>query len=83
VLLSNPAIADAAAVAAPDERMGEVVRACVVLAPGASVTLEDIRAHFAAAGIAKQKAPERLTVLDALPRNASGKVLKHELRGRG
>jgi non-ribosomal peptide synthetase component E (peptide arylation enzyme) len=80
VLLSHPAVVDVAAVAAPDERMGEVVRACVVLAPGTSLTLDDVRGHFAGAGIARQKTPERLSILPELPRNASGKVLKHELR---
>lgn len=80
VLLTHPVIADAAVVAAPDERVGEVVRACVVLKPGAMLTLDDVVAHFSSAGIAKQKTPERLTVLEELPRNASGKVLKHELR---
>ncbi|NIJ36753.1 acyl-CoA synthetase (AMP-forming)/AMP-acid ligase II [Sphingopyxis panaciterrae] len=80
LLLSHPAIVDAAAVAAPDERMGEVVRACVVLAPGTALTLDELREHFFAAGIAKQKTPERLSILPELPRNASGKVLKHELR---
>jgi len=62
------------------ERMGEVVRACVVLKSGAALTLDDVRAHFFASGIAKQKTPERLSILAELPRNASGKVLKHELR---
>ncbi|HMO77274.1 MAG TPA: AMP-binding protein [Sphingopyxis sp.] len=81
LLLAHPKIADAAAVAAPDERMGEVVRACVVLAPGTELTLEELRAYFAGAGMAKQKTPERLTILAELPRNASGKVLKHQLRG--
>jgi len=80
VLLTHPAIVDAAAVAAPDDRMGEVVRACVVLVPGASLMLDELRDHFFAAGIAKQKTPERLSILSELPRNASGKVLKHELR---
>ncbi|MEY4502154.1 MAG: hypothetical protein RIS52_2044 [Pseudomonadota bacterium] len=80
VLLRHPAVADAAVVAAADERMGEVVRACVILASGTDLTLEDIRKHFIAAGIAKQKIPERLSILETLPRNASGKVLKHELR---
>jgi acyl-CoA synthetase (AMP-forming)/AMP-acid ligase II len=81
VLLGHPAVAEAAVVAAPDERMGEVVRACVVLRAGATLTLDDVRTHFAAAGVARQKTPERLSVHDALPRNASGKVLKHVLRG--
>lgn len=80
VLLSHPAVADVAVVAAKDERMGEVVRACVVLAPGATLTLDEVREHFFAAGIAKQKTPERLSILPELPRNASGKVLKHQLR---
>ena len=80
VLLGHPAVADVAVVAAKDDRMGEVVRACVVLAPGAALTLGDVREHFFAAGIAKQKTPERLSLFTELPRNASGKVLKHELR---
>jgi len=80
IMLRHPAVADVAVVAAPDERMGEVVRACVVLRARETLTLEKVQAHFAAAGIAKQKTPERLTLHDALPRNASGKVLKHELR---
>jgi acyl-CoA synthetase (AMP-forming)/AMP-acid ligase II len=83
LLLAHPAIADAAAVAAPDDRMGEVVRACVVLKRGAVLTLDDLRAHFFAAGIARQKTPERLSILTELPRNASGKILKHELRAMG
>lgn len=83
LLLQHPAIADAAAVAAPDDRMGEVVRACVVLKPGAALDLDQLRAHFAAAGIARQKTPEQLTILAELPRNASGKVLKHLLRNAG
>lgn len=80
VLLGHPAVADAAVVAAPDDRMGEVVRACVVLKPGASLTLDDVRGFFASTGVARQKTPERLTVVAELPRNASGKVLKHVLR---
>jgi non-ribosomal peptide synthetase component E (peptide arylation enzyme) len=51
-----------------------------VVRAGHALTLGDVRAYFATAGVAKQKTPERLTVLPELPRNASGKVLKHVLR---
>ena len=80
ILLAHPDIVDAAAVAAKDARMGEVVMACVVPREGATITLDGIVAWFAAAGVARQKTPERLRVLAELPRNATGKVLKHELR---
>jgi acyl-CoA synthetase (AMP-forming)/AMP-acid ligase II len=80
ILLGHPSVAEVAVVAAADDRMGEVVRACVVLRAGEALTLDEVRTYFAASGVAKQKTPERLTVLDALPRNASGKVLKHVLR---
>lgn len=82
LLFGHPDIAEAAVVAAPDERMGEVVRAYVMVKPGRTVTLEDIRAHFAQAGIAKQKTPEQLVVVDDMPRNSTGKVLKHALRAQ-
>jgi non-ribosomal peptide synthetase component E (peptide arylation enzyme) len=52
----------------------------VVLRPGASLTLAEVQDHFAAAGLAKQKTPERLELADALPRTAAGKVQKFELR---
>lgn len=80
ILMRHPSVAEAAVVAAPDARMGEVARACVVLRAGCTLDLEGVRDFFQSAGIARQKTPERLTVLDALPRNASGKVLKHVLR---
>ena len=69
-------------VAAPDARMGEAVCAYVVVRPGATLSLDAIRTHFVAAGVARQKTPERLVLVDALPRNPTGKILKHELRTR-
>jgi acyl-coenzyme A synthetase/AMP-(fatty) acid ligase len=80
VLLTHPAVAEAAAVGAPDPRYGERVCAFVVLRPGASLGLAEARAHFSAAGLARQKAPERLEITDALPRTAAGKVQKFALR---
>jgi acyl-CoA synthetase (AMP-forming)/AMP-acid ligase II len=80
VLLTHPAVADVAAVGAPDERYGERVCAFVVLRPGASLTMPDVQQHFAAAGLARQKTPERLELVDVLPRTAAGKIQKFALR---
>ena len=80
VLNSHPAVAEGAALAAPDPRHGEVVAAVVVLKPGAALDIDSLLKHFAAAGLAKQKTPERLVIVDALPRTALGKVRKAELR---
>ena len=80
LLFAHPDVAEAAVVAAPDARMGEVVCAFVIPRPGREVTLEGLRAHFAAAGIARQKTPERLVTVAEMPRNAAGKVLKAVLR---
>ncbi|MCK9543916.1 MAG: AMP-binding protein [Novosphingobium sp.] len=80
LLFAHPDILEAAVVAAPDERMGEIVCAYAVPRPGRAPTLESIGEQFAAAGIARQKTPERLVLLPELPRNSTGKVLKHQLR---
>ena len=64
----------------PDARTGERCCAVVVPAPGAALDLAEIVRHCEAAGLARQKLPEQLELVAALPRNASGKVLKHELR---
>lgn len=80
VLLTHPDIVEGAIVAAPDTRYGEVVAAIVVPAPGVTLKLPDIAEHFAAAGLARQKTPERLVLTDSLPRTAVGKVRKADLR---
>jgi acyl-CoA synthetase (AMP-forming)/AMP-acid ligase II len=79
VLLEHPRIAEAAVVGVPDERMGERACAVVVLREG-SLTLADVRDHFALAGVARQKTPEVLRLRDALPRTPAGKVQKFLLR---
>jgi fatty-acyl-CoA synthase len=65
----------------PDERWGEAVAAVVVLKEDASLSLEDLR-EVAGGSLARFKLPTRLEVVDALPRNPAGKVLKYELRDR-
>jgi len=82
ILLAHPAILDAAVVACPDERMGEIVCAYVIARAGAELTLDTVRAFFVSVGVARQKTPERLIPVTELPRNSTGKVLKHELRAR-
>ena len=81
-LASHPAVSEAAVVAAPDERLGERVCAFVILQPGQALTLDELRVHFAALQVARQKTPERLELVTELPRTPSGKVKKFELRER-
>ncbi|WP_082950917.1 AMP-binding protein [Mycobacterium sp. 1164985.4] len=80
VVSSHPAVAEAAAVGAPDEKYGERVCVFVVLQEGRSFDTADAAAHFAACGLARQKTPERIVVVPELPRTISGKVQKHRLR---
>jgi acyl-CoA synthetase (AMP-forming)/AMP-acid ligase II len=80
VLNAHPAVADGVAVAAPHPRYGDVVAAVVVLKPGCELDLDGLRAHFAASGLARQKTPELLAVVDELPRTSLGKVRKAQLR---
>jgi acyl-CoA synthetase (AMP-forming)/AMP-acid ligase II len=79
VLGSFPGVADVAVVGVADPHWGEIVRAHVVLEPGASFDADAARAHCRAA-LAGYKVPALFQVDQALPRNASGKVLKRELR---
>ncbi|HXZ61753.1 MAG TPA: cyclohexanecarboxylate-CoA ligase, partial [Acidimicrobiales bacterium] len=74
-------VAEVAVVAAPDERLGEHGCAFFRMQEGAEAPdLEAVRAHLSAAGLARQKWPEELRVVDELPRTASGKVQKFLLR---
>jgi len=82
-LYQHPAVADVAVVAAPDPRTGERVCAFVVPAPDVDPpTLQSLAEHCRNLGLAIQKCPEQLEVVDVLPRNSYGKVLKQELRKR-
>jgi acyl-CoA synthetase len=76
-----PGVAEVAVVAAPDERLGEHACAFVRVLPDATPPdLDALRVHLEQAGLARQKWPEELRVVDALPRTPSGKVKKFELR---
>ncbi len=81
LLLGDDRLAQAAVVGVPDERLGEVGMAFVVARPGASVEPDEVIA-WAREHMANYKVPRAVEVVDALPLNASGKVLKYELRAR-
>ena len=74
-----PGVGEVAVIGVPDERLGEVGMAFVVLAPGASVTPEQILA-WSRDNMANFKVPRSAKVVDALPRNPTGKVQKFKLR---
>jgi fatty-acyl-CoA synthase len=78
-LMRHPAIAEVAVIGAPDEKWGEAIVAIVVPKPERAVTLEELRS-FAGEFLARYKLPTRLETVPALPRNATGKILKYQLR---
>jgi acyl-CoA synthetase (AMP-forming)/AMP-acid ligase II len=81
VLYEHPAVLDAAVVGAPDLTWGEIVVAVICVREGHVLEAAEL-VQFCRERIAGYKKPRRLVFIDALPRNASGKVLKRELRRR-
>jgi acyl-CoA synthetase (AMP-forming)/AMP-acid ligase II len=80
VLAEHAAILDVAVVGIPEPHWGEVVRACLVGRPGHSTPSAEELADHCRSHLARYKVPEQYVWMDELPRNASGKVLKRELR---
>jgi acyl-CoA synthetase (AMP-forming)/AMP-acid ligase II len=83
MLFGHPKVADVAVLGLADADRGEMVCACVVASdPADPPTLPEIFEYCTAKGLMTQKIPERLEILELMPRNPSGKVPKHELRAR-
>jgi cyclohexanecarboxylate-CoA ligase len=81
LLVTHPKVKEVAVIAVPDRDIDELVCAVVVPA-GPPPTLQDLRDHMAGAGVTSQYWPERIELVDALPRTITGKVRKVDLRKR-
>ena len=79
VLAEHPAVMEVAVIGVPDDRWGETVKAVVSLHPGAEASAEEMIAHCRE-HLASFKCPKSVDVLEALPRNPTGKILKRDLR---
>jgi acyl-CoA synthetase (AMP-forming)/AMP-acid ligase II len=83
LLFTHPQVADVAVVGLPDDERGERACAVVVTPPGAEpITFDEMTRHLLDAGLITRKLPEQLEVVEALPRNPSGKIVKFELQKR-
>jgi fatty-acyl-CoA synthase len=80
VVASLPGVRDVAAVGVEDERFGQRLKAFVVLAPGVTLSEQDVKDHVRA-NLASFKVPRDVVFVEQLPRNAAGKVLKRQLAG--
>jgi long-chain acyl-CoA synthetase len=78
-IYGHPGVAEVAVIGVPDQKWGEAVKAVIVLKPGATADAVDILA-FARSRIAAFKIPKSIDFVDALPRNAAGKVLRRQLK---
>ena len=81
LIVTHPKVADVAVIGVPDDEAGEIPKAFVAAVPGETVTLEEIQ-ELVAEHLVSYKQIKQLEVLDAIPKSASGKILRKDLRTR-
>jgi fatty-acyl-CoA synthase len=81
-IMAMPGVVEAAVIAVPDEKWDERPIACLVLAEGADVSLEGVHEHLTSRGWAKWQLPDRIELIDAVPKTGVGKFDKKVLRNR-
>jgi acyl-CoA synthetase (AMP-forming)/AMP-acid ligase II len=81
VMITHPEVVDVAVIGVPDEKWGESLKAYVVSKSGATTDKEALM-EFCESKISRMKTPRDIEYIDAIPRNATGKVLKTDLRKR-
>lgn len=81
VLVTHPAVQDAAVIGIPHEEFGEQIKAFIELKPGCSASVEEIK-QLASDRLASYKRPRSIEIVNELPRNPTGKVLKKDLRAK-
>ncbi|HJN00331.1 MAG TPA: AMP-binding protein, partial [Gammaproteobacteria bacterium] len=81
VLLEHPEINEVAVIGHPDDKWGEIIKAFIVYEGQGILSVDDVQ-EFCKDKIASIKMPKIIEKIEALPRNANGKILKRELRGR-
>ena len=81
LLITHPKVADVAVIGIPDDEAGELPKAFVTAVPGETVTLEEIQ-ELVSANLVSYKQIRALEVIDAIPKSASGKILRKDLRTR-
>jgi acyl-CoA synthetase (AMP-forming)/AMP-acid ligase II len=80
VISAHPAVREVAVISIPDEKWGEAVTACVALAPGADLSIDELQAHCKKEGLASYKKPLHLEIVDEIPKTATGKLFRRGLR---